>query len=58
MKLGRQYYICTFFSPTPYMWYQWREGGAEVEMKWEKEHSYSCMSLVYLVVQLGTYNLI
>lgn len=50
MKLGRQYYICTFFSPTPDVWYQWREDGAEVEMKWEKEHDYSYMSLVYLVV--------
>lgn len=50
MKLGSQYYICTLFSPTPHGWYQWREDGAGVGKKWEREHNYSYMILVYLVV--------
>lgn len=50
MKLGSQYYICTLFSPTPHGWYQWREDGAGVGKKWERELNYSYMNLVYLVV--------
>lgn len=51
MKLGRQIIFSPFFSPSVVsVERRWREGGAEVEMKWEKEHNYSYMSLVYLVV--------